>query len=144
MTLVETFSHPIIEVDEMLLLETEQARHTSSSALKSDRVSVEATLNKRYVADLVGHAFVDDANRDELMICGRAIMHVWSECIALRFPGRVVVFYLGGRESVILRFHVRRPGVREWTDLSDREFLSQSLIEVFLLEDGKLERLPMG
>ncbi len=133
--LVYSFCHEIVEVDGVLLLSTEQVLNGRGRLVDDDLVGIESTMNKRYVADL---SRLDENARETLMTVGRAIMLVWSERIALRFPGRDVLFYLGGSESVILRFHVRRPHLTDWTDLSDREYLTASMLEVYLLHDGNL------
>lgn len=59
----------------------------------------------------------------------------------LRFPGRAVLFYLGGSESVILRFHVRREGFHDWLDVNDHELLRRSSMEVHELRDQGLQKL---
>jgi hypothetical protein len=136
--LVRAFCHEIIDSNGLLLLSTAQTRK-EGLAVDCDPVGVESTMNKRYVTDLVGRA-IDENARDVLMRLGRAIMHVWAERIALLFPGRDVVFYLGGSESVILRFHVRRTGMTDWTDLTDREYFAASNLEVYILYNGNLTR----
>lgn len=134
------FCHDIVELDGLLLLSAAKVRRPQSATAISDAVGVESTLNKRYMTDLVGRC-IQEENRDKLMAWGRAIIRVWSERIALRFPEREVAFYLGGSESTILRFHVRRPGSSDWTNLEDREFLSTSRIEVYVLRGNDLEMI---
>lgn len=137
--LLRALRHDVIDREGLLLLSTNQIREWESVSSEQDAVDVEATMNKRYVIDLVGNIVrIDD--RAALMECGRTIMQVWVERIALRFPERDVRFYLGGSESVILRFHVRGPGVADWVDVTDREFLSRSSIEVYELRRQRLEK----
>jgi hypothetical protein len=137
--LLQTFCQEIVECDGLLLLSTAQVRASGWDGL-GDPVSIEATMNKRYLSELIGDA-ISASSRADLMRYGRAIIQIWSERIALRFPDRVVVFYLGGSESVLVRFHARRLGVPDWADLADRAFLSASLIEVFELRNGNLNKV---
>jgi hypothetical protein len=134
--LVHTFCHEIIDCNGLLLLSTKQARNAGKRVI-DDPVGYESTMNKRYVTDL---SRIDENARDALMTIGRAVIRIWAERIALLLPGRNVVFYLGGLEDVVLRFHVRRPGICDWTDLADREFLKQSKLEAYVLQDGNLAR----
>ena len=134
--LIGTFCHEIVDRDGLLLLSTQQVCEAETAPVE-DPVSVESTMNKRYVADL---SRIDENARDPLMRVGRAIIYTWSERIALHFPGREVAFYLGGSESVILRFHVRRPGLTDWTNLSDRQYLAAAQIEVYILHNNSLTR----
>jgi hypothetical protein len=137
---LEAASTPIIEVEGMLLLRTKQAlRPWAHESGEIDRVGAEATLNKRYVVDLLDLTNVRcDEVREELTQCGMKLIEIWASRISLEFPSKVVVFYLGGSEDVILRFHVRRDGVRDWTDLNDRQFLLSSHLQVYELRSGKL------
>lgn len=139
-SLLHTFCHDLIDRDGMLLLSTRQVREWQVEAGTVDPVDVESSMNKRYVSELVGDFVAGDA-RDELMVCGRAIIQVWAERIAVRFPERHVIFYLGGSDAVIVRFHVRRDGVHDWLDLDDRQFLLQSRIEVYELRDRCLQQI---
>jgi hypothetical protein len=141
-TVAGAFCHEMIDCHGALLLSTKQVRAWRETAPPSDwdPVAVESTMNKRAVVDLAGHAY-DERSREELMTVGRAILRVWSERIALLFGDRDVVFYLGGSESVVIRFHVRRSGVADWLNLADREFLNASKIEIYLLHDRRLARM---
>ena len=138
--LLHTFGHEIIDCHGMLLLSTDQVRNWELDGAPVDAVDVEATMNKRYVAELVGDLIEADA-REELMACGRSIIQIWAERIALRFPERNVIFYLGGSESVIVRFHTRRHGVDDWLDVTDRQFVLQSRLELYELRDRRVNRI---
>jgi len=137
---LDAASTPILEIEGMLLLRTEQAlRPWARQPNESDRVDAEATLNKRYVGDLLDLTGVSfDEIRKELTECGRRLIQIWADRISLEFPAKVVAFYLGGSEDVVLRFHVRRDGVRDWTDLNDQEFLLSSHLQVYELRSGQL------
>src|SRR3954447_13382072 len=82
--------HEIVETNGLLLLTTSQVlRGAAMAQHHADPVSVEATMNKRYVSELVGCGIHQTA-RGKLMKCGRAIIKIWSERIALHFPDRTV------------------------------------------------------
>lgn len=140
-SLLHTFQHDIVERGGLLLLRTQQIMEWDLESVPvEDPVDVESTMSKRYVSELAGE-LIDGSSREQLMVCGRAIVQVWAERIAARFPGRNVLFYLGGEEDVIVRFHVRRPGIYDWLDLEDRPFILRSRLEVYELHDQRLERL---
>jgi hypothetical protein len=138
--LVRTLEYEIVKLHGMMLLETRQVLGWKGSVTGEDPIGTEATMNKRYVWDLMG-GLIDVDARDDLMTFGRAIMRIWSERIALRFPDMPVLFYLGGSESVILRFHVRRSGLPDWIELSEGDFLTESKLEVYELRHGQLLRM---
>jgi hypothetical protein len=132
--LVKAFCHEIVDCDGCLLLSTHQVISERGRVI-DDPVGYESTMNKRHMTDLCR---IDEDDREALMIVGRALVKVWAERIALLFPGREVVFFLGGSDSVILRFHVRRSAITDWTDVTDREYLTSCNLEVYILRDEKL------
>jgi hypothetical protein len=135
------FSWEIVDIHGTLLLATKQVLAPEANRPDEDPIGVESLMNKYYVRDLTGYVF-DQDDRENLMPVGRALVKVWAERIALRFPGRRVLFFLGGEEAVILRFHVRREGQHDWTDIEDRRFLRKARLEVYELGlDGELSRL---
>jgi len=129
----------IAQNGDLLLLQSEQAA-IAGHVNNVDPVDVEATLNKRHLTDLVPGAVFENSY-EKLMACGRAIIKIWSERIALHFPSHVVLFFLGGAEDVVLRFHVRRKGIADWTDLNDRDFLISNRLEIYELRGERLEKI---
>src|SRR5215213_6592880 len=88
-TVLSTFDRQILDVNGALLLATRQLGNRSKDNVHADPIALEATWNKRYVTDLIGLAATDEPeNREWLMSCGRVIMRVWAERIALQFPER--------------------------------------------------------
>jgi hypothetical protein len=139
--LTEAFVNDIVDINGTLLLATKQILKGDPNRRHEDPISVESVVNKYYVTHLAGDVF-DEDDRDNLMPIGRALIKVWAERIAFRFPGRRVLFFLGGEESVIVRFHVRREGQHDWASLEDRKFLRKAHLEVYELDlDGRLSRL---
>jgi hypothetical protein len=113
---------------------------TGERAWVLDAISVETTLNKRYIKDLVTPAVAADQH-DALMRCGRVLVRAWAAQLTTRFPAATILFFLGGSEDVIVRFHVERPPSPNWADLSDTSFLHAARLEVYRLNDGVLTRV---
>ncbi len=44
---------------------------------------------------------------------------------------RQVLFYLGGQDTVALRFHIDRNDGKSWVDISDSNFLEQEQLKIF-------------
>ena len=139
-TIAEAFAAEIIDVSGCLLLNSVQARTSEHSAPPSDPVAFEATMNKRHLPDILGIRD-DSETRSALVAVGRALIKTWAERIALRFPTRTVAFYLGGSDSVVIRFHERRSGHPDWINWDDRTFLRASALEIYELSAGGLARV---
>jgi len=137
--LAALFCCRIIDNHGLLLLGTAQAQRGIIDP-PADPVGVESVLNKVHIADVID-AGDGVLRRSALMVIGRSLIKVWAERISLHYPDRKVLFYLGGGDSVILRFHTRRVEHNDWLDLTDLSFIAQSRIEVYELSEGLLNRI---
>jgi hypothetical protein len=115
---------------------------------KRDRASIEdftgleSDINSFRMHDLVGGVLEDKGHdRRVLRQIGRALIHVWADRLRGLAPDRSFLFYLGGRDTLFLRFHTERSSIPHWTDITDLRFLRRCRIEVYRSGLAGLERL---
>jgi hypothetical protein len=107
-------------------------RHLSS--YPDDPTGYEAFVNHFHLEDTLMIPYSDGAIRALLVEVGRDLVKAWAGRLQAAFPEHSFLFYLGGTDSVALRFHVDRGDGREWANLNDRSFLRAEQIDVFRLD----------
>jgi hypothetical protein len=107
-----------------------------------DLTGLESDVNSFRMHDLVGGVLEDKGHeRRVLRRIGRALIHVWADRLRGQAPDRSFLFYLGGRDTLILRFHTERSSIPHWTDITDLQFLRRCRIEVHRSSLAGLERV---
>ena len=109
---------------------------------KQDLTGIESFNNHFHLEDIADITFTgDELVRTKLMEVGRALIKVWAERLHIMLKGQAILFYLGGVDSVIVRFHLERTHEATWIHLSDTAFIQKERIEVYRGLDGKVIRL---
>ncbi len=107
-----------------------------------DPVGLEALVNHVYLEDLFHSMVVPKGElRRALVKIGQTLISVWHERMAPLLDGREVIFYLGGRDTVAIRFHLVRDSSPSWLDLSDASFVRRERVRVFRGSPDGLERV---
>jgi hypothetical protein len=130
------------ELDRCICIGDRKQAELHMGEFGEDRVGFEAFVNHVHVSDI----FATGAKRlggDRELVeqLARTIIRVWADRIRPLLRGRSVLFYMGGREDVAIRFHVERPGVAPWVDLVGRAFLASEHLHVFRVTGDGLEEL---
>jgi hypothetical protein len=102
-------------------------RHLES--FPNDSTGLEAFVNHVHLEDVTN--LDAEKDREILLAIGRNIINVWKDRLQPYVNGRKIVFFLGGSDSVSLRFHIIRNDGRDWIDLSDQKLIDRERIEVF-------------
>jgi hypothetical protein len=103
-----------------------------------DPTGLEAFVNHFHLDDLAGDSAAGPVKRKDLMRLGESLVSVWASRLAP--TEEPVVFYLGGRDGVVLRFHLVRPGAKPWIP-ADAHLLAKERLRVFELKDSTLRRV---
>lgn len=98
------FSMKFKKVEGILIATTNlNSRKTSVNQPISNPVWYESTMNHYHLDYMISR----DLSRKVLMDIGKGIIFVWNERIHTVIDDNVI-FYLGGDDSIILRFHLER------------------------------------
>jgi hypothetical protein len=117
-----------------IVIDREEAeRHRG--AFLDDPNGLEAFVNHVHVEDLLAGALRPTGrDRAALDAIGIALLRVWAERLHRSFPEQPAIFYLGGTDSVSLRFHLHRPDAAPWVALDDLTYLRNERVSVWLLD----------
>jgi hypothetical protein len=131
----DAFTTPIQECGDAVLAGQPAAIERHLTDFPGDPTALESFVNHLHIEDLTtGMLGVKGADRLALLAVGRALIHVWAERIRHLPRPRAILFYLGGLDTVGLRFHVFRDQKAAWLDLTSPEFIRGEAIEVYLAD----------
>ena len=131
--LSEAFTTPIQEYDDAILAGQPAVVERHLASFPGDPTGLESFVNHLHIEDLTaGLLGVKDADRLALLGVGRALIHVWTERMRQLPRARDILFYLGGSDTVSLRFHVFRGEKAAWVDLTNPAFIREEGFEVYL------------
>jgi hypothetical protein len=142
-SLIELFSMPFHAVgDTVLTGEAGDARRTERCLNSfTDSIGAEAFANHYHLEDyLEGLRIKPAARRRLLMTLAEALVKVWSERLVRLLGERSAIFYIGGSDTVYVRFHVERPGAKPWTS-HEPAFLKKERLRVYRTTAGVEERI---
>lgn len=129
------FAMPIASAGASIILGDRKAATRTASSFQGDPTALEAFVNHVHLDDLLGGLPLStDGAREALVALGRALVEVYTERARPFLGGRELIFYLGGRDTVSLRFHVFRGSEEAWARLDDADFLEQERCEVIRIK----------
>jgi len=142
-SLIDLFSMPFHAVgDTVLTREAGDARRTERFLNGfTDSIGAEAFANHYHLEDYVkGLRWQPGGQRRFLMTLAEALVKVWSERLVRLLGERSAIFYIGGSDTVFIRFHVERPGAAPWTS-HEPAFLKKERLRVYRTTAGVVERI---
>jgi hypothetical protein len=138
--LVCLFAMPFYELDDAVLAGDEREGRRHAEHFHDDPTGLEAFVNHYHLQDYVKGIRLDQkALRRLLISTGEALVMVWSERLVRLLGERRVLFYLGGKTDVVLRFHLERSGA-PWVELKPA-LLKRERMRVYRAGGGDVERL---
>lgn len=142
LSLLALIDEPPFELDGSICVGDRQQAELHLSEFGEDRVGFEAFVNHVHVSDIFAlgpKRLGRDRELGERL--ARTVIGVWADRVRPLLRGRSVLFYMGGRDDVAIRFHVERPGVAPWVDLSARAFVTSEHLHVFRVTGETFEEL---
>lgn len=138
----DLFAAPIAQIDGMVVLVDRAELERHEAHFKGDKTALEAFVNHVHLEDLVSGLRQPAGNaRREALRLGELLIRVWSERVAgITGSDLALLFYLGGTEDVVVRFHVERANEHPWIAISKKEARSLKL-RVYRLRGGEVTRL---
>jgi len=142
--LTDLFSMPFFAVgDAVLTGDAAEAIHAERflDSYPGNPIGAEAFANHYHLEDYVeGLRLEPRAQRRFLMTLAEALVKVWSERLVRLLGERSAIFYIGGRDTVFIRFHVERPGAAPWTS-HEPAFIKKERLRVYRTTGGVVERI---
>jgi len=134
-------AEPLIQIGEAYLI-GDQVESSLPFRSDADLTRLEHSENHFHLADVFGIAPSKiEMFRDQLMSLGERLVKIWHDRIRATGTQAPVVFYLGGEEDVIIRFHLER-SVGPWlSSVQDHDFLVQSKVRMYRGEGRTVQRL---
>jgi len=118
----DAFATEFCVIGEHIVIDSLAFRQHQTS-FKDDPAGLEAFLNHVHIEELVSQTLPLPANYAALVEIAERLMRVWSDRMAPLLKQRQVLFYIGGVDTVSVRFHIERDGEPAWMDISDTQFL---------------------
>jgi hypothetical protein len=107
-----------------------------------DCVGFEAFVNHVHMSDILPNILRQlGTDRSLMEQVARTIVRVWADRIRILLDGRSALFFLGGQDDVVIRFHIERPGLAPWVDPSDRAFVAKEHLQVFRVTADRFEQV---
>ncbi|MEP7012500.1 MAG: hypothetical protein ABJC13_19440 [Acidobacteriota bacterium] len=140
--LSELFAMPLFELNSTLLTgDLKEAERHFSDWDPNDPIGLEAFVNHYHLEDYIRELGLDPKKeRRELNRLADALVLVWLERLTGILGERTLLFYVGGEQDVIVRFHVERPGSVPWMNL-DPAFIKKARMRIFRASRSGLERI---
>jgi hypothetical protein len=143
-SLIELFSMPFHEVGDTVLTGVAGDPRDGERFLDTypgDPIGAEAFANHYHLEDYIeGLRLKPRAQRRLLMTLAEALVTVWSERLVRFLGGRFAIFYIGGRDTVFIRFHVERPGTKPWAS-HEPAFIKKERLRVYRTAGCVVERI---
>lgn len=135
------FAIPLFEMGGAILSGNPEDAKRHTAEFPGDLVGLEAFVNHYHLEDYVGEFHLEPRQqRRVLNRLAETLALVWSERLVKIIGNRTALFYLGGSDSVVVRFHLERTDEVPWADLNP-DFLKRSRIRVFRSSLLGLERI---
>jgi hypothetical protein len=139
--LTHLFSIPLQQMGDAVLTGSASSAERHLREFPGDPIGLEATVNHYHLEDYIkGPRLKPRAQRQLLMTLAEALMRVWSERLLPFLGDRAAIFYLGGTDTVVIRFHVERPDTEPWTTLTPA-FMKKERLRVYRSAGGAVERI---
>jgi hypothetical protein len=142
--LMELFSMPFHAVGETVLTGDAGDPGAAERFLNSypgGPIGAEAFANHYHLEDFIKDLHLEPrARRRFLMTLAEALVKVWSERLVRLLGERSAIFYIGGRDTVLIRFHVERPGAAPLTS-HEPAFIKKERLRVYRTTGGVVERI---
>ncbi len=140
--LTSLFSMPLFVLgDTVLSGDFKEANRHRASWDPDDPIGLEAFVNHYHLEDFVEEFSLEPRRkRRELNRLVDALVLVWAERMTGILGERAALFYVGGEEDVIVRFHVDRPGAVPWMS-PDSAFIKKARMRIFRTSRSGLERI---
>lgn len=138
----ELFATRIVVLDGVIAIGDPAELRRHREHFEEDKTGLEAFVNHVHLEELL-HRIIRPPfkRRPEALRLGEQLIRVWAERIAGIAGADVsLLFYLGGSEDVVLRFHTERMNVHPWIALNKKEARSLKL-RVFRALGGRVTRL---
>lgn len=135
------FATQFVLVEDSIVI-SEHEFYAHAHLFKGDLDGLEAFINHIHLEDVVQmprNAVNPQEQRHALLETGRLLIQVWHERIQFLYNGVVILFYLGGSDTVSVRFHKSRSIANAWINLSDQDFLNRESIEVYRSSEEGVE-----
>ena len=148
-SLIDLFSMPFHAVGDTVLTGDAGDARDARDARRTERflnsfpdpIGAEAFANHYHLEDYVkGLRWQPGGQRRFLMTLAEALVKVWSERLVRLLGERSAIFYIGGRDTVFIRFHVERPGAEPWTS-HEPAFIKKERLRVYRTTGGVVERI---
>lgn len=137
--LAETFSVRLFEIDGCVVIDEDEFHRHRQSFLR-DPTGLEAFVNHLHLEDVTGELLpLEAGNRATLVQIGEQVIRVWADRLSAILKERQAMSYLGGADTVPVRFHLLRRESAAWLDLADLAFLRKERITAWLLTRSGLE-----
>lgn len=131
-SLAELSALPFHRVGDAILMGNLDTIQRKLDSYPDDITGLESFVNHVHLEDTLSNLLqTSGEERAILFRIGISIIKTWSERIKYLLDDREVLFYLGGKDTVSLRFHIDRKDGQGWVDLSDVEFLKREQLSVF-------------
>jgi hypothetical protein len=130
--LSELFSAPFHKVGDAIVVGDLASIEHHQSSFPDDPTGFEAFVNHFHLEDIFfGLISPVGTEREILVHIGMSLITVWGDRMRDILGERQALFYLGGQDTVALRFHIERQDGKPWIDLSNSGFLEQEQLNVF-------------
>jgi hypothetical protein len=135
------FAMPIHEVDGALLTGDLREARGHRESCSGDFIALEAFVNHYHLSDFIDGLTLEPKDKRRILTSlADAVVVVWSQRLTHLLADRSVLFYVGGREDVTVRFHVERPDSPAWAPF-DPAFLRRERMRVFRASTSGLQRV---
>jgi hypothetical protein len=133
---------PVVKIGSALVLGDRQTLLSRRLAFEGDDVEFEIFENHFHLEDVTGGILqVTGKERETLARLGYAVMLVIYGKLKPFLHKNNVLFYIGGRDTVMLRFHTEVTD-RNWIDIEDWSLLERENVRVFRATKSSLMALP--
>lgn len=123
---------PVHEVSGALVIGDLNAIMRSLSEFSGDVIAFEAFVNHVHLEDVLNGILKPlGEERVILMRLGASMLNILADKLQPFLTDRNVLAYVGGADTVALRFHTESCEGRNWVDLSDVDFLIREQLWVF-------------
>lgn len=130
------------EYEDAILIENPIRIQRHTRVFGPDHSGLEAFVNHVHLEDACASVLLPRSHgRRALMDIGRMLVITWGERMRPMLKDRQAIFYLGGEDSVTLRFHVDRADGMGWLDLNSNRLVKKERMELYRVDPSQILRL---